>query len=97
MKTLKEIKEIVKKHKNILQEKYHVEEIGVFGSYVRNEQKQSSDIDILVSFKEPIGLFEFMDLEEYLKDITETNIDLVSKKALKPKIGQQILKEVMYV
>lgn len=97
MKTLNEIKEIIQKHKPEIQEKYKVKEIGVFGSFVRHEEKEDSDIDILVSFREPIGLFEFMDLEDYLKKLTQLNIDLVSRKALKPKIEQRILKEVIYV
>ena len=80
-----------------LEEKYKVKEIGVFGSYVRGEQKKRSDIDILVEFKEPIGLFEFMDLEEFLKNLLGVKVDLVSKKALKPIIGKYILRETVYI
>ena len=71
--------------------------IGVFGSYVRGEQKRQSDVDVLVEFEEPVGLFEFMDLEMYLTDLLGVKVDLVSKKALKPHIGERILKEVIMV
>ena len=52
---------------------------------------------MLVEFEEPIGLFEFMDLEMYLSRLLGVKVDLVSKKALKPHIGQHILKEVIAV
>ena len=97
MKRVDEIKEALKKHKEELRERFRVKEIGVFGSYVKGEQKKKSDIDILVEFEEPIGLFAFMDLEENLSTLLGTKVDLVSKKALKPRIGEHILKEVVYI
>jgi len=97
MKTLKEIEKILKENKAILAERFKVQEIGIFGSYVRGEQKEKSDVDILVSFYEPISLFEFMDMEEFLTQILGVKVDLVSKKALKPRIGKYILEEVIYI
>jgi len=97
MKTLKEIEKILKENKAILAERFKVKEIGIFGSYVRGEQKEKSDVDILVSFYEPISLFEFMDMEEFLTQILGVKVDLVSKKALKPRIGKCILEEVIYI
>jgi len=94
---LNEIKEILKQNKKELKDKYKIKKIGVFGSYVRGEEKKRSDIDILVEFSEPVGLFEFMDMEEYLEKLLGVKVDLVSKKALKPRIGQHILKEVVYI
>ena len=93
---LKEIKSIIKQHRQELERKFKVKELGIFGSYVRGEQKKRSDIDILVEFQEPIGLFKFMDLEEYLAELLGVKVDLVSKKALKPRIGEHIMKEVIY-
>ena len=81
----------------VLREKYKVKALGVFGSYVRGEQKKSSDLDILVEFQEPVGLFKFMELEEFLEKNTGVKIDLVSKKALKPRIGKHILEEVINI
>jgi predicted nucleotidyltransferase len=96
-KTIEEIKKILKENEVILREKFKVKEIGIFGSFVRGEQKKRSDLDILVEFEEPISLFEFMDLEDYLKKIVGVKVDLVSKKALKPRIGKHILEEVIYI
>jgi uncharacterized protein len=97
MKTLKEIQTTIESVKPVLRERFKVKTIGVFGSYVRGEQKQQSDIDVLVEFEEPIGLFEFMNLEFYLSDLLDTKVDLVSKKALKPYIGKRILEEAIIV
>ena len=87
----------LRENKPVLEEKYKVKTLGVFGSYVRGEQKKSSDLDILVEFREPIGLFKFMELEEFLGNNTGIKVDLVSKKALKPRIGKHILDEVINV
>lgn len=96
-KKLVEIKKVLKKNETFLKEEFKVKEIGIFGSYVRGEQKKKSDLDILVEFRKPIGLFEFMDMEEYLAKILGIKVDLVSKKALKPRIGKHILEEVIYI
>ena len=96
MKTFEELRTIIKENKYELEQKFKVKEIGIFGSYVRGEQKKRSDVDILVEFKEPIGLFQFIELEEYLEKLLGAKVDLVSKKALKPRIGEHIMKEVVY-
>ena len=92
-----EIKKILKKNKAELANKYPISEMGVFGSYVRNEQTPQSDIDILIDFSAPISLFEFLDIEEELSKLISLKVDLVSRKALKPFIGKQILKEVQLI
>jgi len=97
MRELKRIKNTIKQHKEELEKRFKVKEIGIFGSYVRGDEQKKSDVDILVEFKEPIGLFEFMDLEEYLEKLFKRKVDLVSKKALKPRIGKYILREVVYI
>ncbi len=80
-----------------LKKKYYVSKIGIFGSYARGEAGENSDIDILVEFEKPIGFFKFLELEEYLSDLLEIKVDIVSKKALKPHIGKNILKEVVRI
>jgi predicted nucleotidyltransferase len=97
MQNVEAIKRTLLQHKAELREKFKVKNIGVFGSYVRGEQKRKSDVDVLVEFEEPIGLFEFMDLEMYLSDLLGVKVDLVSKKALKPHIGECILEEVVMI
>jgi predicted nucleotidyltransferase len=95
MKTKKEIEQILKKNKKYLKKKFKVEEIGIFGSYARNEQLKDSDVDILVKFSDNIG-WEFIDLKDYLKEILDLEVDLVTIKALKPQLRDAILKEVVY-
>ena len=94
---LERIISILKEHKAELKEKYGVSEIGIFGSYVRGEYKEKSDLDILVEFEEDakIGLLKFVNLENYLSDLIGFKIDLVEKSALKPRIGKNILREVI--
>ena len=96
-KELKKIEKIVKENKLVLTKQFKVKEIGIFGSVVRGEDKETSDVDILVEFEEPIGFFKFLELEEYLSDLIGRKVDLVSKKALKPRIGKHILKEVAFL
>ena len=97
MRTVGEIKEILKSHKAELRSKYGVREIGIFGSYVKEEQKETSDLDILVEFEKPLGLLEFVGLKNHLSDLLGVNVDLVMRKALKPTIGKRVLGEVVYV
>lgn len=97
MTDIEAIKHTLSQHKAEIGRKFKVKTLGVFGSFVRGEQTQGSDIDVLVEFAEPIGLFEFMALENYLTDLLGTKVDLVSKKALKPHIGKRILQEVVVV
>jgi len=78
-----------------LAERYHVESLGVFGSYVRREQRPDSDLDLLVTFYEPLSLLEFIELENYLTDVLGVKVDLVMKDALKLRIGSHILNEVV--
>ncbi len=96
-KKIKDIEDTLERHKPMLKEKYSVKEIGVFGSYVRGEEKEGSDVDILVDFHETISLFDFVALEEYLSDLLGVKVDLVMKSALKPRIGRNIKREVVYV
>ena len=84
MKTIEEIEKMLSEHKDEIKENFKVKEIGIFGSYARNEQKDRSDIDILVEFEEPIGLL-FVDLADYLENLLKVSVDLVSIGAIKIK------------
>jgi predicted nucleotidyltransferase len=77
-----------------LKEKYHVSYLGIFGSYVRGEQKPESDLDVLVEFSKTPTIFKFVNLENYLSDAPGVKVDLVMKDALKPNIGNYILNDV---
>ena len=96
MKKADAIKRKLTQCKPELKSGFQVKEIGIFGSYIRNEQNKNSDLDILVEFEEEPSLFRFMELENYLKTILRVKVDLVMKNALKPQIGRHILNEVVY-
>lgn len=98
-KSFDEIKRLLKKYEKEMEEKYGVRKIGVFGSYVRGDQKEGSDIDILVEFypEAEMDLIKFVELEEFLSNLLGIKVDLVMKSALKPRIGKRILKEVVYI
>lgn len=87
--------EILAAIKPTLERQYHVAEIGLFGSYARGEEQKASDVDILVEFARPVGMFKFLELEEFLGTKIGKRVDLVSRKALKPYIGRKILEEVI--
>lgn len=95
---LEKVKKVLKEHKEELRVKYGVKEIGIFGSYVRGENRESSDLDILVEFEDDakIDLIKFVELENYLSELLGVKVDLVDKTALKPAIGERILQEVVY-
>ncbi len=79
----------------MLRSRFKVQKIGIFGSVVHGEQNEQSDIDIMVELYEPIG-WDFVELKEYLETILEQPVDLVTNKALKHLIKDDILKEVIY-
>lgn len=87
----------LREHLPEIQEKYHVRTLEVFGSYVRNEQNQESDLDVLVTFDKTPGLLKFVSLENRLSDLLGVKVDLVMKTALKPRIGENILREAVPV
>jgi predicted nucleotidyltransferase len=94
---LNEILNVLRKQKKHLEKKYKIQEIGVFGSFVRGDHNPGSDLDILVNYKDnTIDLFDFLDLKEYLSSLIPMEVDLVMKDGLKPGIGKDILKEVVY-
>ncbi len=96
MKTIEEIKQTISNHKKELEQKYKVKSIAIFGSYVRGEQTPQSDVDILVEFKEPVG-FLFIHLADFLEEILETKVDLLTPEAIKPNRRKYIMEKLVYV
>ena len=98
MKTLSEIKEILRKHKKELKERYKVKSIAIFGSYARNEQKETSDIDILIDYYEPISLLKLIELENYLSDLLGVKVDLITKNSIhNPYVKKSIEEDLIYI
>ncbi|AGK61384.1 putative nucleotidyltransferase [Archaeoglobus sulfaticallidus PM70-1] len=98
MKNLEEVIQILKENDRILKERFKVKSIGVFGSVTRGEQKETSDIDIIVEFSEPVG-WEIVDLKEFLEELLGVRVDVVTKNAAmrKPLLWKSIEREVVYV
>jgi predicted nucleotidyltransferase len=82
--------------KPVLVEKFHVSKIGYFGSFTNGGQKDKSDLDLLVEFSQPVG-WEFFTLERFLEQEFGLRVDLVTKNALKERIKDRILNQVIYI
>lgn len=96
MKPQQNITHRLKAFKPLLAEKYYVSKIGLFGSFTTGKQRPDSDLDILVEFSRPLGLFEYIDLKNFLSHKLNIPVDLVNKKSLKPNIGKYINRQVIY-
>jgi predicted nucleotidyltransferase len=96
-RTLESLLKALRQQLPLLEEKYGVETLEVFGSYVRAEQKADSDLDVLVTFRETPSLLTFIAIENYLSDTLRVKVDLVMKDSLKPAIGKIILSEAIPV
>lgn len=96
MKSLAEIKQLLQAQKPYLYQTYGVTEVGVFGSYVRGEQRLDSDIDLLIELEHPvrISLLDLVELEDYLSDLLGIKVQTAIKKNLKPRLLPYIMREV---
>jgi predicted nucleotidyltransferase len=98
MKTLEEIRAILIEHQQILRERYGVRDLAIFGSYARGEQTRISDVDLLVRLERPIGL-KFFELWDYLEEILDLKVDLLTSEALqqKPALWKHVQEDLVYV
>lgn len=87
----------LRRNKRRLEKRYAIKSLGVFGSYVRGEQRRNSDLDILISFDKSPSLLGFIKLERDLSEMLGVKVDLVIEDSLKPRIGERILSEVVRI
>jgi predicted nucleotidyltransferase len=93
-----DIQTILQKQKNYLTEKFGVIEIAIFGSYARGNQREDSDIDIMVDFKEGYKTFDnYTDLKFYLEELLDKKVDLVIKSTVKSRIKSFIIEETIFI
>ncbi len=98
MKTIFEIGGLIKEKKGTIMKYYNVIDIGIFGSYIHDEQQETSDIDILVRFEHGHkDLFNFIRLKNYLEKLLGIEVDLVYAESIKPRLKEEVLNEVQYV
>lgn len=98
MNNIKDIISAIKANKDILSNNFGVDDIAVFGSYVKNLQKTTSDIDVFVTFKKGYKTFDnFMELKFYLENLLKFKIDLVIKESIRKEFKDAIYKEAVHV
>lgn len=97
MRNRNDIIGILNSLKSEIRDIYKAEIIGIFGSYARGEQNKYSDVDILVRFYEGAILFDLVGLSDLLEDKLKIKVDIVSERALRPELKDQILKEVVII
>jgi len=85
---------LLKSHKRQLK-KYGIASLSIFGSVARDQGRENSDVDILVDFEKPVGLFEYARLKLYLEDILGREVDLVTPEALRKELREEILREAV--
>lgn len=95
-KSLKIHIDLINENLATLKCKFGVKRIAIFGSVARGENNKNSDIDVMVELDQPISLFAFMELENYLSKILGAKVDLTTKKAIKSTIKKEVLKELVY-
>lgn len=99
MNTQKEILDFLRQNRKFLLENYHITKIGLFGSFAKNEQREHSDVDLLIDLEEGVENIHDLklSLKNYLKNSLGRNVDLAREKYLKPYAKKYILRDVVYV
>ena len=97
MNTKTDILERLRAKKGEVERRYHVKRMGLFGSYSRGEQKEGSDIDILVDFNEGADLFDLSGLKIFLEEMFQARVDVIPSRALREELKQAVLADVKYV
>jgi uncharacterized protein len=98
VKTKDQILTFLFQNKKLLQDKFHIVRIGLFGSYARDEQNINSDIDFLVEFEDNTqNLFELkIQIREFFKSNLGTEVDICREKYIKTRLKKSILEETVY-
>jgi len=94
---LEEIKKRLEKLKEVIKDRYKAEVVGIFGFYVRGEQKEESDLDVLVKFSRGVTLFELVSLSVFLEEELGIKVDVVPYDAVREEIREKVLKEAIYL
>jgi uncharacterized protein len=92
-----EVIQILKSHRKELEEHFNVSSLSLFGSVARDEASADSDVDLLVEFSKPVGLFQFIELQQRLEELLDCKVDLSTSRSLKPRIKEQVLQEAIRV
>jgi uncharacterized protein len=97
MKNSAQIQKILKSHKDEIFHKYQVKDLAIFGSVARGDARETSDIDILVSFAGPATSKRYFGVQFYLEDLLGCPVDLVTDKALRAELRPYVERDTIYV
>jgi predicted nucleotidyltransferase len=87
--------DLLRRHEREIKERFHVKRIGLFGSFARGDERDASDVDIMVEFEEPT-FDNFMRLSFFLEDIFGRKVELVTPDSLSPYLAPHVNKEVVW-
>lgn len=93
----RDVLRILKKQRKELEEHFNVASLSLFGSVARDEADADSDVDLLVEFNKPVGLFQFIELQQRLEELLGCKVDLGTSRSLKPRIKDHVLQEAIRV
>ncbi len=93
--SIDEIRQVLGEQKDFFAQRFFANAFFLFGSYAKNMQTAQSDIDLLVEFSEPIDMFDFVELQEYLSRLFNKKVDLGTKNSLKSFVRESVLKELI--
>jgi len=96
-KELERLRKVLKDFEGPIRKEYKADIIGVFGSHAREEQKEGSDMDILVRFLEGASLFDFVGLANFLEEKLDLKVDIVPIDTIREEIRENVLKEAIYL
>lgn len=96
-RTLRDILDVLNSLRDVVRERYHAEIVGVFGSYARGEARSRSDVDVLVHFLEGASLFDLVGLADFLEKKLGRKVDIVSDRAIRPELREQIMKDLVRI
>jgi predicted nucleotidyltransferase len=97
MRKLSEIQSVLHAHAEELRKRYGLINLAVFGSVVRGEARENSDVDILTGFERPISLLTLVDAEYFLGDLLGVKVDLVPARSVRPELKDRIFREAVPV
>lgn len=95
LQTADEVKAILKQYRDELEQQFKVKSIAIFGSYVRGQQREESDVDLLVEFSSPVSLLHIISLENHLTDLLGVQVDVILRRSIRQELRRAILGEAI--
>ncbi len=93
----KEVTRVIESHRQEIMDRFPIKSLYLFGSTARDQASPESDVDLLVEFSKPVGLFEFIELQQTLETILGCKVDLGTRRSLKLHLRDRILQKAIRV